>query len=131
MGKTLVLPVEWNKATAKPLLKANADMQILVNGLRGSSRQTDFEWFTGGMNKPVSFTIDLQKNESLKKFTAGCITNYGMAVHKPRSMKVEVSTDSQSFTEVELARLPIRTFIKKVPSLTISRLHRMAQKHAM
>ena len=64
------------------MLKANADMQILVNGLRGSSRQTDFEWFTGGMNKPVSFTIDLQKNESLKKFTAGCITNYGMAVHK-------------------------------------------------
>lgn len=100
MGKTLILPVEWNKATAKPLLKANADMQILVNGLRGSSRQTDFEWFTGGMNKPVSFTIDLQKNESLKKFTAGCITNYGMAVHKPRSMKVEVSTDNQSFTEV-------------------------------
>lgn len=100
MGKTLLLPIAWNKATAKPLLKASPDMKVLVNGLRGSSRQTDFEWFTGVMNKPVTFVVDLQKNETLKKFTAGCITNYGMAVHKPRSMKVEVSTDNRTFTEV-------------------------------
>ena len=75
-------------------------MDILVNGLRGSLKYTDFEWYTGQLSKPVSFTIDLQKPESMKQFTVGCITNYGMGVHKPRSLKVEVSTDNVTFTEI-------------------------------
>lgn len=75
-------------------------MDILVNGLRGSLKYTDFEWYTGQLSKPISFTIDLQKPESMKQFTVSCITNYGMGVHKPRSLKVEVSNDNVTFTEI-------------------------------
>lgn len=94
-GKTLILPVEWNKATAKPLVNAASGMEVLVNGLRGSLKQTDFEWYTGAM----SVTVDLQQPEDIRSFTAGCITNYGMAVHKPKSMTVELSDDNLHFKE--------------------------------
>lgn len=63
MGKTLILPIHWNKATAKPLVGAPKEMGILVNGLRGSLKQTDFEWYTGGLSQPISFVIDLLKPE--------------------------------------------------------------------
>lgn len=94
-GKTLILPVEWNKATAKPLVNAGSGMEVLVNGLRGSLKQTDFEWYTGAM----SVTVDLQQPEDIRSCTAGCITNYGMAVHKPKSMTVELSDDNLHFKE--------------------------------
>lgn len=94
-GKTLILPVEWNKATAKPLVNAASGMEVLVNGLHGSLKQTDFEWYTGAM----SVTVDLQQPEDIRSCTAGCITNYGMAVHKPKSMTVELSDDNLHFKE--------------------------------
>lgn len=94
-GKTLILPVEWNKATAKPLVNAASGMEVLVNGLRGSLKQTDFEWYTGAM----SVTVDLQQPEDIRSCTAGCITDYGMAVHKPKSMTVELSDDNLHFKE--------------------------------
>lgn len=94
-GKTLILPVEWNKATAKPLVNAASGMEVLVNGLRGSLKQTDFEWYTGAMG----VTVDLQQPEDIRSCTAGCITNYGMAVHKPKSMTVELSDDNLHFKE--------------------------------
>lgn len=94
-GKTLILPIEWNKATAKPLVNAASGMEVLVNGLRGSLKQTDFEWYTGAM----SVTVDLQQPEDIRSCTAGCITNYGMAVHKPKSMTVELSDDNLHFKE--------------------------------
>lgn len=100
MGKTLILPIHWNKATAKPLVGAPKEMGILVNGLRGSLKQTDFEWYTGGLSQTISFVVDLLKPEKMKRFAVGCITNYGMAVHKPRMMKVEVSDDNKTFKEI-------------------------------
>lgn len=43
MGKTLNLPIHWNMATAKPIIGASKEMGILVNGLRGSLKQSDFD----------------------------------------------------------------------------------------
>lgn len=100
MGETLVLPLNWNKATGKELVNAAPEMNVLVNGLRGSLKQTDFEWYTGAISKPIEVTVDLAKNETIKNCTVGCITNYGMAVHKPKLMKVEVSSDNLNYKEV-------------------------------
>lgn len=100
MGKTLNLPIHWNMATAKPIIGASKEMGILVNGLRGSLKQSDFEWYTGGLSKPISFVVDLLKPQQIKRVTVGCITNYGMAVHKPRMIKIEVSDDNKTFKEV-------------------------------
>ena len=98
-GKTLTLDLKFNKATGKPVMGANKDVVLLTNGVRGSLRQSDFEWCTWtGANS--SFTIDLQKEEVINKVSVGCLTNYGMGVHKPKSIKIEVSGDNQHFVEL-------------------------------
>lgn len=102
MGKKLILPLNWNKATAKKLEGLPKDANVVLNGLRGSLRQTDFEWFTGEMSKPLTFTVDLLKTEKFDECAVGCITNYGMGVHKPRTLKVEVSDDNRSFRQIGL-----------------------------
>ncbi|MBW9203484.1 beta-hexosaminidase [Bacteroidales bacterium SW292] len=98
-GKLLVLPITWNEATARPLNGIPQAANVLVNGLRGSLKQTDFEWYTGDLGKDISFTVDLQEEKDIRECTIGCITNYGMGVHKPRTVKVELSIDNQTFTE--------------------------------
>lgn len=100
MGQTLILPIRWNMATAKPILGLSEEAKVMINGLRGSLKQSDFEWYTGELFKPVSFTVDLLKPEKMKRLAVGCITNYGMGVHKPKQMKVEVSNDNKNFQEV-------------------------------
>ncbi|MEG0647974.1 MAG: beta-hexosaminidase, partial [Bacteroides sp.] len=44
--------------------------------------------------------IDLQKQEEIHNFTLGCITNYGMSIHKPALICVAVSDDNQNFSDV-------------------------------
>ncbi|WP_455590494.1 glycoside hydrolase family 20 protein [Bacteroides sp.] len=100
MGKTLVLPVKWNKATAKPILNPVSNEYVLTNGLRGSLKYTDLEWCSWAKNDSISFTVDLQKEEKLHTFTLGCITCYGMAVHKPSVIQVFVSTDNRNYRKV-------------------------------
>lgn len=100
MGKTLILPIGWNKATAKPVLAENKSVKVLTNGLRGSLKQTDYEWASWEKSDTVSFTIDLLKKEVLHTFKIGCITNYGMAIHKPALIKVEISDDNHKFREI-------------------------------
>ncbi len=99
-GKVLVLPLKWNKATAKPLVKAQRGMEVLVNGLRGSLKQTDFEWYTGALLEPFDVTLDLGKETILSQCVIGCVTNYGMGVHKPRRVCVEISSDNINFANV-------------------------------
>lgn len=100
MGKTLTLPLVWNKATAKPLLGNKPGEKILVNGVRGSLRQSDFEWCSWENSDSVAFTVDLKKKESLRSLSLGCITNYGMAAHKPASIEVWLSNDNKEYYRV-------------------------------
>lgn len=100
MGALLVLPVRWNKATGKPLLGNKINETILTNGVRGSQKYTDSEWCCWVKSDSISFTIDLQEKEKISNFTVGCITNYGMAVHKPRLIRVAVSDDNETYREV-------------------------------
>ena len=100
MGKTLVLPITWNKATAKTILGNKQNEMLMLNGVRGSLKQTDFEWCCWDKNDLISFTIDLQQKEKMNPFTIGCITNYGMGVHKPKSIRIAVSDDNKSYRDV-------------------------------
>ena len=65
MGKTLVLPITWNKATAKMILGNKQNEMLMLNGVRGSLKQTDFEWCCWDKNDLISFTIDLQQKEKM------------------------------------------------------------------
>ena len=97
MGQTLVLPLIWNKATAKPIRGGRPYERVLTNGVRGSLKQTDFEWCGWDKSDSISFTLDLEKSENLHTFAIGCITNYGMAVHKPAVIRVELSNNNTDF----------------------------------
>lgn len=111
MGQTLVLPIGWNKATAKPILNAKGKASVLTNGIRGSLKQSDFEWHSFESNDSISFTIDLQKQEEIQTFTLGCITNYGMSIHKPACIQVAVSDDNRNFkTAAQIVYQPEEIF---------------------
>lgn len=96
IGKPLVLDLQFNKATGKYIKGHNKDESLLTNGVRGSLRQSDFEWCT--WSHPVTtFVLDLQKQETINNITLSFLTNYGMGVHKPRSLKIEVSDDDKDY----------------------------------
>lgn len=100
-GRTLVLPIRWNKATGKPVSSTGTtDAYMLTNGLRGSNKYTDFEWCCWAKSDSVSFTVDLGIVQSLRRVTLGNITNYGMAVHGPRVIRILLSDDGINFRMV-------------------------------
>mgnify|MGYP003277202302 FL=1 len=96
MGQTLSLDMSWNKATGKKVLTSNEKGYVLTNGIRGSLRHTDFEW-AGWYDQDASFVLDLGKKTSVSKVRLGCITNSGMAVHKPVSIRLSVSNNGKKF----------------------------------
>ncbi len=100
MGRTLVLPVVCNNATGKPILGNKPNEKLMVNGVRGSLKYTDFEWCCWEKSDHISFTIDLLQTDKLNTFTIGSITNYGMAVHKPKSIRIAVSDDNETYREI-------------------------------
>lgn len=99
-GEILTLPLLNNKATGKHVLSKAPMAYLLTNGMRGSLRQSDFEWCTWDNLSSASFTVDLQQTESVQQVLLGCLTNYGMAVHKPKRVIVEVSKDNRTFVQV-------------------------------
>ena len=56
MGKTLILPVIWNKATGKPVLGDNKNEIVMTNGIRGSLKQTDYELSSWEKSDHISFS---------------------------------------------------------------------------
>lgn len=112
MGKTLTLPVCLNKATACTVYTDSPAKDVLVNGVRGSSRSSDFEWASWENNDTICITLDLGKKTRMQKLIMGFNNSYGMGIHKPRRMEVWVSPDDrqyrkikeQSFTETEIFR---------------------------
>lgn len=100
MGALLELPLRFNRATARPLLGRGADLQLLVNGVRGSEKYTDSEWCTWPSYDDVTVTVDLERCEPLRQLTVGCIANYGMGVHLPAHVAVALSDDNETYAEV-------------------------------
>ena len=67
--------------------------------MRGSIKQTDMEWCSWD-KRDASFTVDLGAVEEFSRISMGFVTNYGMAAHKPASVRIEVSDDNENFTEI-------------------------------
>lgn len=110
MGEILSLPVKLNKATACIVKTDSPAGNVLVNGIRGSERSSDFEWASWTNNDTIHIALDLTKNTCLQKLTVGFNNTYGMGIHKPRRVEVWLSTDNsqyhkaaeKSFTEEEI-----------------------------
>lgn len=96
-GQVLILPVHWNKATAKKILEnKNPEVYMLVNGLKGSDKHTDMEW-CGWYDEDVSFVLDLGEDTFVNKVILGHVVNYGMGVHYPASVELLISADNENF----------------------------------
>ena len=75
MGETLLLDLQWNKATGKEVLASNEKRYVLTNGVRGSLRHTDFEW-AGWYDEDVHRLFWIwEKRTPVKEVRIGCITN--------------------------------------------------------
>ena len=112
MGQTLVLDLKFNKATGKLIKGTSRDEALLTNGVRGSLRQSDFEWCTWS-NKINTFVLDLQSKEDINRFTITCLTNYGMGVHKPKSIKLEVSENGNDYKVIEERKFSDKEIFKE------------------
>ena len=99
MGKTLTLDMLWNLATGKREIANNGSAGVLTNGVRGSLRHTDSEW-VGWYDQDASFVLDLGKKTPVSEVSLGCITNSGMAVHKPAVIRLSVSNDKKNYRQV-------------------------------
>lgn len=94
-GECLALSLGWNKATGRKVFAGNASAGVLVNGVRGSLKQTDSEWCH--YYDDATVVVDLGKPMDVDEIVIGSLTNYGMAFHKPSAISVSVSTDGQMY----------------------------------
>ncbi|MBE6251594.1 MAG: beta-hexosaminidase [Bacteroidales bacterium] len=94
-GEVLELPVGRNKATACKVYSGRPAASLLVNGVRGSLRQTDFEWCH--FNDDAHLVIDLGEVTEVGQVDVGTLNNYGMAFHKPSSMSVSISVNGLDY----------------------------------
>ena len=104
VGKVLTLPLKWNRATAGRLVSGGEP--LLLNGVRGSLRRSDFEWESRSSGEPVRLCVDLGKETVIGRAVLGCINDFGMSVHLPLKMEVALSIDGQSFENAGEWSLP-------------------------
>ncbi|MGM9768555.1 MAG: family 20 glycosylhydrolase, partial [Candidatus Cryptobacteroides sp.] len=115
-GKVLALPLGWNKATAATLVEGGS--QVLLNGVRGSLRRSDFEWVA--LPEGEDIRIDLGDVKDVNSISVGSINDFGMAVHFPSKIVVSLSIDGETFEEAGEWELPDElsfakgTFVKDI-----------------
>lgn len=94
-GEVLELPIIWNRATAAKVLSSRPSAGLLVNGVRGSLKQTDFEWCH--FHDDATFVVDLGEVCDIRQVIIGTLTNYGMAFNRPSSISLSLSVDGVDF----------------------------------
>lgn len=100
MGQTLVLPIQMNPVTGRNLLRSNAVERRMVNGVRGSLKNTDGEWASWAKNDSIVLTFDVGSRKELHHVLLGCLNDYGLGVHKPRKIEVWLSDNDVVFWKV-------------------------------
>jgi hexosaminidase len=99
LGKTLTLDLKVNKATGKTVTSPNHQsgmLYVLTNGLRGSERNSDFEW-AGWHNGTADFTIDLGEITPIHNISLGVLAHSGLCIAAPKCIYVYTSKNGTSF----------------------------------
>lgn len=107
-GQTLTLSLDFNAATGADVKSPNCNndiVYVLTNGLRGSDRNSDFEW-AGWHNRNAEFTIDLGEPTEISSATLGTLANSHICVAAPRSVTILGSIDGENFSEISSVELP-------------------------
>lgn len=106
LGETLVLPIEYNKATGRSIKgeKGHLPLGLLVNGLRGSDKSSDFEW-CGWYSKDGRFVVDLGAVEDVNSVLLGTIIDENLSTGLPRKVEVFGSVDGENYTSLGVKEL--------------------------
>ncbi len=101
LGQTLLLPITFNKATAKPIscVGVKAPVERLVNGLRGSDKPSDFEW-CGWYRADGAFVVDLERVEAISRISLGEIMDNTLAIGLAKRVVVSYSIDGENYTTI-------------------------------
>lgn len=118
LGQTLKLNIDFNKATGKPVLTDNCNnslQKVLTNGLRGSNRQSDFEWASWVGNDP-EFIIDLGESQLINNTKLGTMAFSHMCVVMPEYAELYGSDDGKDYTLIATATIPEELIFAKEPT---------------
>ncbi|MCC9167811.1 glycoside hydrolase family 20 protein [Pontibacter harenae] len=83
-----------------PAHKSYASQNALVNGLKGTTDQTDGQW-TGFYGTDMEAVIDLQKETSLSKLSTSFLQNIGYRIFLPAQVEYAVSDDGRNYRTVK------------------------------
>ena len=100
MGQTLVLPIQMNGITGKNMLRSNAVERRLVNGVRGSLKNTDGEWASWTRNDSISLTFDVGSRKKINRVSLGCLNDYGLGIHQPEKVEVWLSDNDVHYSKI-------------------------------
>lgn len=118
-GLLLQLNLDFNKATGKTVtsLSPNNKLQhVLTNGLRGSNRQSDFEW-AGWHKNDAEFVIDLGEIQEINNVSLGALGFTHTCVVIPENVELYGSNDGENFTLLSTTVLPQELIYAKEPTI--------------
>ncbi|MCC8118270.1 MAG: family 20 glycosylhydrolase [Bacteroidales bacterium] len=98
-GQPLMLDVDFNPATGRSVDAKNISNgygYALTNGIRGSLRNSDFEW-AGWHNRDAAFVVDLGSEQTITKVTLGALGNANLCIAFPRQVKLYGAGDDWNF----------------------------------
>lgn len=107
IGKTLELKLDFNKATACPISGncRNGLAYALTNGLRGSDRNSDFEW-AGWWNETAEFTVDMGTVTPVNEISLGTLVHSDICIAAPKQIYVYTSENGTAFTLQRTVDIP-------------------------
>lgn len=82
------------------MLRSTSVEKRLVNGVRGSLKNTDGEWATWTKNDSIALTFDAGVRKRMGNVTLGCLNDFGWAIHKPRKVEVWLSDNDMHYQKV-------------------------------
>jgi len=100
LGKTLIVPVQVNDFTGKTILGGSSVERRLVNGVRGSLKNTDGEWASWNKNDSIALTFDVGTRKVLKHVSLGYLNDFGLAIHKPQEVEIWLSDNNVYYEKV-------------------------------
>lgn len=100
VGQTLVIPIQVTGMTGRNVLRSNSVERRLVNGVRGSLKNTDGEWAFWKENDSISVTFDVGSRKRLGCVSLGYLNDFGLGIHKPYNVEVWLSDNDVHYWKV-------------------------------
>ena len=100
VGQTLVVPIQVTGITGHNVLRSNSVERRLVNGVRGSLKNTDGEWAFWSKNDSIALTFDVGSRKRLGCVSLGYLNDFGLGIHKPYNVEVWLSDNDVHYWKV-------------------------------